>query len=435
MRYVNALRANTGLATVLAFALACLAGFLFLWAKSGGSVPGFTESNDYRLTFTTTDVKNLAELGDVKIAGVKIGKVESLELDGKQARVELSIQDGVAPLHDGATVRVGVKSLVGSSYIDVVDGSGSPIRSGSTLADKAVVPAVDVDELLSTLDAPTRTALSGAVQSLAKATKGTRADFDALMTGLGHLGDQGHTAIDAIAAQSKDLQALTREATVLLNTLDAGQGQIAALVADAQRLTSATAGKSDAVEETVRTLPGLLSEVEVAAGKLRELSGPLAPIAADLRKAAPDLNQALVTLPATTDDLHGLLPALDGTLDEAPATLDRIPTLGSDVRALVPNALTLFRDLDPALAYLSPYGLDLGAMFANFGASFDTLAEDGIRPIRLTATAEGMRTIKGVPVKLPPNPLSWNNPYPAPRSADEPAPFTGRYPRVERAPQ
>ena len=44
---MNALRKNSGLATVLVFALACVVGFLFLWAKSGGSVPGFTESNDY----------------------------------------------------------------------------------------------------------------------------------------------------------------------------------------------------------------------------------------------------------------------------------------------------------------------------------------------------------------------------------------------------
>ncbi|HSV37964.1 MAG TPA: MlaD family protein [Nocardioidaceae bacterium] len=432
MRYVQILRRNSALATVLTFATACVAGFVFLWTQSGGSVPGLTESNDYRLAFTTDDIKNLAELGDVKIAGVKVGKVESTELADGQARVVLSIQEGVAPLHEGATVRIGVKSLVGSSYIDVVDGGGAAIESGETLADQAVVPAVDVDELLSTLDAPTRKSLSAAVQSLAKATGGTKADLDKIMTGLGRIGEQGYTAVDALAAQSKDLQALTREATILLQTLDTGQGQIASLVADAQRLTSATASKRDAVEETVRSLPGLLSEVEVAASKLRELSGPLAPIAADLRKAAPDLNQALLTLPATTDDLRGLLPSLDGTLDEAPATLSRVPAFGSNVSSFVPDADTLFRDLDPMLGYLSPYGLDLGAMFANFGASFDTLAEDGIRPIRLTATAEGLRSIKGVPVNLPPDPFSWTNPYPAPHTADEPAPFRGDYPRVQR---
>jgi phospholipid/cholesterol/gamma-HCH transport system substrate-binding protein len=432
VRYVHILQRNAALTSVVGFATACVAGFLFLWTQSGGSVPGLTESNDYRLTFTTDDIKNLAELGDVKIAGVRVGKVESTELAEGVARVELSIEEGVAPLHEGATVRIGVKSLVGSSYIDVVDGAGSPIESGSTLADRAVVPAVDVDELLSTLDAPTRKSLSAAVRSLGEATGGTTADLDALMTGLGRIGDQGHTAVDALAAQSKDLQALTREATLLLETLDTGQGQIAALVTDAQRLTAATAGKRDAVEETVRALPGLLSEVEVAAAKLRELSGPLAPIAADLREAAPDLNQALLTLPSTTDDLRGLLPSLDGTLDQAPATLSRVPAFGNDVQALVPDADKLLRDLDPMLGYLAPYGLDLGAMFANFGASFDTLAEDGIRPIRLTATAEGIRTYKGLPVELPPNPLSWANPYPAPHTADEPAPFRGTYPRLER---
>jgi len=430
---INAIRSKQGTATVLAFALFCALGFGYLWVKSGGTIPVVAGAPDYRVVFMVDDSKNLRETGEVRIAGVEVGRVESRDLDGDKTRVEISLDDSAAPLHDGATVRIGVKSLVGSSYVDVVDGKGNELPSGTELPAKQVVPAVDVDELLDTLDRPTMKSLRGVVRGLAVSTRGTGADVDALMTGLGRIGREGYTVLDALRAQGEDLSAITVEAHQLLDALDTGQGQIADLVQAAQTLTHATAEKRTALAGLVRSLPTLLRNVDQGAVSLEDLSGPLSPVARSLRLSAHDLNAALLTLPDVTDDLAGLLPSLDGTLDAAPATLSRVPAFADALRGVIPGALTLLKDVDPMLAYIAPYGLDLGALFADFGASFDTLAEDGIRPIRLTATGEGVATIKGNPVDLTHTGTWWLNPYPAPGTADAPAPFNGRYPRVERA--
>jgi len=433
MTILNAMRANRGMATVLGFTLLCLVGFSFLWVKSGGTIPVVADASDYRVVFQVDDSKNLRETGEVRIAGVTVGRVESRELVGDEVRIEISLDQSAAPLHEGATVRVGVKSLVGSSYVDVVDGDGKELDSGVELGDAQVIPAVDVDELLSTLDEPTRASLQQVVRGLGRSTRGTGADVDALVTGAGVIGREGYVVLDALEEQGDDLTALTVEARELLDALDTGQGQIATLVEAAQQLTDATGDKRAAVEDLVRELPGLVQNVDAGAVSLEDLAGPLTPIARSLRVAAPDLSAALLTLPAVTDDLAGLLPALDSTLARAPRTLDRLPAFAGALSGVVPEAETLLRDVNPMLAYLEPYGLDVGALFANFGASFDTLAEDGIRPIRLTATAEGVGTIKGIPVDVPETGLWWNNPYPAPGTVDAPAPYHGEYPRVERA--
>lgn len=434
MTITNAMRANRGMATVLGFTLCCLVGFCFLWVKAGGSIPVVADPDDYRVVFMVDDSKNLLETGEVRIAGVTVGRVESRDLVGDEVRIEISLDPSAAPLHEGATVRVGVKSLVGSSYVDVVDGEGKELSSGTELDAAQVIPAVDVDELLSTLDAPTRTSLQQVVRGLGRATRGTGAEVDALVTAAGDIGREGYVVLDALEQQGTDLTALTVEARELLDALDAGQGQIVTLVEAAQELTEATADKRAAVENVVRELPGLIQNVDAGAVSLQELAGPLTPIARSLRVAAPDLNAALLTLPAVTDDLAGLVPALDSTLARAPRTLDRLPAFTDALSGVVPEAETLLRDVNPMLAYLEPYGLDLGALFANFGASFDTVAEDGIRPIRLTATAQGVGTVRGIPVDLPETGLWWNNPYPAPGTADAPAPYNGTYPRVERLP-
>jgi len=433
MAAVQTGRPLSKLLTVGGFVAVFVVGFVFLWDRMEAPVPGFMAEDEYQVTFRSTDVKNLKEGSPVSIAGVDVGTVTDEFNRGSQTEVTLELSDDVAPLHDGATVRIGIKGLVGSFYVGVVDGHGSVIADGTTLPKDAVKPAVDIDELLNMVDADTRAALRGTVRSLGSATKGTAGDLRALMTGLGKLGREGHTALDAIAAQSESLKSLTRETTTLLNALDTGRGQIADVVRNAHRLTEATAGQRGNLATTMRAMPALLDSTHEATGKLGELSGSLAPVAADLNRAAPDLNKALLQLPAVTSDLRGALPALRGTLDAAPATLDRIPTFGSDVRALVPGADLMLRDVNPMLAYLQPYGRDIGAMFANFGASKDVLI-DGVRPVRL-APIFNSATFRGNPLPITADPLHWNNPYPEPGTADDPAPFKGEYPRVEREPK
>lgn len=434
MKTINALRNNVPLATVLGFTLACAVGLGFLWTRAGGTVPLVTEHRAYDVTFASTDIKNLRDLGDVKVAGVTVGRVEETSLGDDGAVVNIALDEEVAPLHEGVTVRVGVKSLVGSSYVEVVDGDGPEIEDGAALPASAVKESVDVDELFNALDAKTRANLSASLRSLDTVTRGRGQELDRLLRGAGRLGTSGHTVLDAVAAQSSELELLSREATQLLATLDTGRGQIATLVRDARTLTGALAGQRTSIEETVRQLPGLLDHVRTGAVKLEELSGPLTPIARHLRVAAPDLNRALVNLPSVTDDLHGLLPALDDSLDAAPATLDRIPPVADDLSGLVPDALATLRDLNPMLAYLAPYGRDTGAMLASFGASMDRVAEDGIRPIRLAAVF-GPGSIRGVPIRVNPDDLYWTNPYPAPGAAGTGSPWRGEYPRLQREPR
>ncbi|KRB80551.1 hypothetical protein ASE01_02605 [Nocardioides sp. Root190] len=422
--------------TVVLFTLACAVGFGLLWVKAGGQIPVIADRGGYQVSFQSSDIKNLKEFGEVRIAGVRVGRVESTERDGDTVRVTLSIEENAAPLHDGVNVRIGVKSLVGSSFVEVVDGEGAELEDGTRIEGASVTPSVDVDELLDTLDEPTRVHLSGAVQALDQATRGRGTDIDAVMTGLGQVGNEGRTVLDAIAAQSEDLKELSVEARLLLDALDTGQGQIVGLVSDAQKLTQVTADNQAKIEETVRLLPSVVGNVNTAAGKLSELSEPLTPIAADLRAASPYLSRALTNLKPVSRDLRALLPDLDGVLDQAPATLTKVKPLARTVSSLVPDAQRTLADVQPMLSYLAPYGLDLGVLFANFGGSFDVPAEDGIIPIRLTATAEGLGTVRGNPVKLVHSDkggLLWNNPYPLPGNVNNPQPYgTSDYPRIER---
>ncbi|MBO0878595.1 MAG: MCE family protein, partial [Pseudonocardia sp.] len=358
------------LGVVLAFVGLCAVLGGYFYVRMGGRIPVIADVGGYRVSFLSNDIDNLLDDADVRIAGVEVGKVTARTAEGDRVRVELTLRPEFAPLHEGAAVRVGLKSLVGASEVQVVDGKGPAIPDGTTLPDQAVGTPVQLHDVIAGLDPKTRQALGGTLRSLGVITDGQAPNVDQLMQGLGRLGREGTTALDALAAQSEDIKALGGEGTRLLDALDTGQGRIAQVVDYSNRLTRATAGQRGALEATMRQLPGTLSSAQTATGELTELSTALGPVASDLHRAAPDLNQALERLPGITGDLRGLLPSLDGTLDEAPATLDRVPTLGTDVRAAVPELRTVLRDANPMLGYLKPYGRDLGAMLASFGASF-----------------------------------------------------------------
>ena len=405
---------------------------LFLMSGDAIYVPGMEPKAQYRLQVASSDADNLVPASMVRVAGVQVGEVESMTPVPKGVELTFSLWDeDVLPLHEGVKVEVSEKSLVGESYLAVTDGNGPPIPTDSALPSDAAVRSVQLHDVYRSLDPETRRSTSELIQSLDASTTGTREELSATVAGLGALGRQGHTALDAVAAQGQELRTAVRKASRLLEALDTGQGQIATLVSNANRLTAATAGQRQAVEDTMRLLPGVLNRAGSAADALTGLSGSLTPVAANLREAAPSLTPALRELPAAAKDIRGLLAPLSGTLDRAPATLDRVPSFSADVRELTPATYAMLREINPMLDYMQPYGRDLAAYFANFNATvrYKDSAGTHYARIGLFMNEEALQS----PVDAEIN--SYENPYPKPGQGADPGPFTGRYPRVERAPR
>jgi phospholipid/cholesterol/gamma-HCH transport system substrate-binding protein len=431
MRLPSARSSASQLTVVLGFVTACGLLVAYLWAQAGGDVPGITQAEPYHLSIDVPNVRNLVPFSDVEIAGVTVGKVEHIDRVGDQARLDLQLDGDAAPMHAGIQVQVTEKSLIGTYGVTLTDGHGTALPSGAVLPPSSVKPPVDLRDVLASLDAPTRSALGGLIRSLGAGTSGREHDISAVMSGLADLGGNGSTAVDAIAAQSGDLRTLINQMNTLFDTLDTGQGQIVQVVNQINQLSAATAGQRQAIDGTIRRLPEVLNSTQVAAGDVTKLSTALKPVAADLAQAAPGLTEALVELPATTRDLRGLLPSLSGTLDRAPATLNRIPAVGADARALIPQAMTVLQDLNPMLRYLKPYGLDLSQLFTDFGAAFHHRGQNGETYLDVQAV-QNPYALTPNPVTLPPGLLANQNPYPAPGGLADRTPGNGTFPHVQR---
>lgn len=83
----------------------------------------------------------------VEIAGVEIGRVESIDLVDYQARVSIRIHSGVK-LQDDAIASIKTKGLIGEKYVRISPGASDKlIGPGGKL--REVEAPVDLEELIS----------------------------------------------------------------------------------------------------------------------------------------------------------------------------------------------------------------------------------------------------------------------------------------------
>ncbi|OJG06086.1 mce related protein [Pseudonocardia autotrophica] len=432
MRISSTLLPSLRLATIVVFTALCAVIFGFLWLNSGGKIPLVSRSA-YDLTVPLRDVDNLVGLSDVKMAGVDVGRVADVSVDGDVAVVRLELDEGAVPLHEGATVTVKNKTLIEETYLEVADGAGAAIESGGSLPESAGRSSVQVDDVLASLDPETRESLGSLLRGTGVATEGRKDDVSAVVGGLGDVGREGSTTLTALAEQSDDLRALTISTNELLGALDTRRGQIAQLVEDSQTVFGTVSDNAEDLEGIVKRLPPLLATAQTASGSLETLSGSLAPVAENLDGAAPQLSAALQELPSTSTDLRGLLPSLDQTLDRAPDTLQRVPAIAEDVSALVPTLQVNLSDINPTLAYLSPYGRDIAGFFVNFAQTMGVSGDGNGRVFR-TYFLFNEQTLNS-PLSTEVGPLNKSNAVPPPGTASDPAPGgpTG-WQRIEREP-
>ena len=88
----------------------------------------------YVLNAMFDDVSGLKDNDKVQIAGVKVGKVKSINLSPKNARalVILEINNGIS-IDDDAMASIKTNGIIGDKYIAISLGAGDPLKDGGTI--------------------------------------------------------------------------------------------------------------------------------------------------------------------------------------------------------------------------------------------------------------------------------------------------------------
>lgn len=109
----------------------------------------FESRQDYKAVFT--DTTGLIEGDDVRIAGVRVGTVDSIELsdDTETSEVTMAVADDT-PLTQNTEATIKYRNVIGQRYISLEQGSGDPddeLQVGDTIPLDQTTEALDLSTL------------------------------------------------------------------------------------------------------------------------------------------------------------------------------------------------------------------------------------------------------------------------------------------------
>jgi phospholipid/cholesterol/gamma-HCH transport system substrate-binding protein len=107
----------------------------------------FLSGGGYNVTVDFPSVGGLKTGSSVEIAGVEIGRVQSIGLADYQARVTLRLQSGIK-LQEDSIASIKTKGLIGEKYIRISPGGSEKIIGPNGKIRETEAP-VDFEELLS----------------------------------------------------------------------------------------------------------------------------------------------------------------------------------------------------------------------------------------------------------------------------------------------
>jgi phospholipid/cholesterol/gamma-HCH transport system substrate-binding protein len=291
----------------------------------------------YRVTAHFSEAVGIYPGSDLRVLGVKIGTIESVEPEGKTVKVVLAYESGYKIPNDAAAVIV-PPSVVSDRYVQLTPA----YTGGAVLPDKADLPLsrtatpVELDHIYSSLN------------DLNVALGPEGANRDGALTKLLEVGRQN------LEGQGGKINSTVTNVSKAVATLSKGRKDLFGTVNNLQQFTTALA-KSDAqVREFNSQLASVSAQLDgertELGAALRSLSIALAQVASFVRENRQELVSNVEGLTTITGILVKQKDALEQVLQMAPLALSNLnlaynPSSGTlDVRDVAASGS------DPALS-------------------------------------------------------------------------------------
>ncbi|MBP2477790.1 phospholipid/cholesterol/gamma-HCH transport system substrate-binding protein [Crossiella equi] len=257
------------------------------------------------------DVTSLNEGDDVRMAGVRVGKVEGLRLAGRGV-VEVSFSvEGRRRILASATAAIRYRNLVGQRYLALDQGSGTvePLPPGGVIPIERTQPALDLTMLFNgfkplfqALNPEDVNKLSYEVVRVLQGEGGT---VDSLLARTASL-------TSTIAGKDKVIGELIGNLNTVLDSVNARGDQLASLISTMQKLVTGLAQDRKPIGEAI--------------GAMADLSGATTDL---LKKARPALQADIAGLGKLSANLTEQPDVLEQFLERLPTKLERIGRIGS----------------------------------------------------------------------------------------------------------
>ena len=394
----------------IGFALSCFGLILFLWVAFGGPIP--LKPKSYEITAYFPEATQLATEADVRIGGVTVGKVQSIQLAPQDKRVNgqdttqatLEIDPQFAPINSNARAILRQKTLLGETYIELTagtkpgsgqgvslgsSGGGSPsstqnvhaIPEGGTLGVGQTKDATQIDEIFNALDKRTRTAFQNWQAHAAVAINGRSVDLNDSLGNVGPFLNDATNVLRVLRSQRTALKGLVRDTGTVFNALSERNQELAGAIVNSNKTFAALAARNQALAQTFQILPVFEHESRLTLERLDSFQANTEPLVQKLLPVANDISPTLRSVRELSPHLKSLFLNLKPLIKAAQKGFPATSQFLSGARPVL-NALDPFlANLNPVIKYLGFYRSEITGFLTGPPAALgDTLSLSSNKP-------------------------------------------------------
>ena len=307
---------------------------------------------------------------DVKVAGVKVGQVDEVEVTPDfKAAVVLRIDDpGYQDFRSDAKCIVRPQSLIGEKYVEceltrkrAVDAEApgelrvierGPGEGQRLLPVQNTEQSVDLDLLNNIMREPYRARLSIILNELGVGLAGRGEDLNEVIRRADPALKEVNRVVRVLARQNRELERLAVDSDAIMIPLARERASVVSAIDNISAVSEATAERRDDLAVDIQRLPPFLRELRPTVTQLGSLADEMTPVFTDLGDAAPDINRFVEELGPFA---QAGIPALD-SLGEA----------GKIGTPAVQNALPVIKDVSTLASALRPVGSTLADVLTSF---------------------------------------------------------------------
>lgn len=397
----------TGIGVVLFFAVC-----LYLSLTAGSGLPGQSVRT---ANAAFTDIDGLRVGDDVRIASVRVGRVQKIQYVDGRARVEMAIEPDQHVYRD-ASARVAARSALGQNFVMLDPGTSKSgeIADGGSLSNARVSTPVELDQVLSTFTPSTRAATKDLLRQTGQGLAGHSQDLSDFLKSAPHLLNDLGPVSDNLASEPTHLRDLISSSAHLAGRFKGRSAEIGQLI-DSLGTTLQAVGVDDGqpVDGTLQAAPPALDNLTTA---MTDLHGPLV----DLDKGMRALRPGAVALGRSTPDLRGVLregaPVMDrlrGVAGLATPAVRSLADVMPDARPLADRLVKTMNSSSGITSVLAPYTPELIRFFHDWNSA-NQYGDASGHTLRIDLVVRPESITGAIPVR---DPLVHRDPYPAPGQA------------------
>src|SRR5437763_9554791 len=305
---------------------------------------------------------------DVKVAGAKVGKIESLHVTpDNKAAVVLNIKNsGFTPFHTNAQCTIRPQSLIGETFAECSPGSSAaPVLPTIQHGDgkgQHLLPVshtsspVDIDEINDIMREPTRERLAILINEFGTALAGRSKDLNAAIHRANPALRDTDKVLAVLADQNRTLADLAKNSDQVLAPLAAKRRQVADFIVQANKTAQATAERRAAISAGIQRFPAFLRQLKPTLSDLGNLSDEMTPVITDLGRAAPGLNRFIIELGPFSKASIPAIKSLGQAADVGTPALVASRPIATDLAQLATNAEPVSKNLDALTKSLTATG-------------------------------------------------------------------------------